>query len=113
MQAVVRSEYGDWRKLSLESVPIPALKKDQMLVKVEYAAIDASMDHLMQGDPTLVRLLLGLFRPKHIGVGQSFSGTVVDVGDTQGFLVAGVDRIVNLNWEQSATARAVAPSVMI
>ena len=87
MNAVVRREYGDWRKLSLESVPIPSLKKDQMLVKVEYAAIDASMDHLMQGDPTLVRLLLGLSKPKHIGVGQSFSGTVVEVGDTRGFSV--------------------------
>ena len=87
MNTVVRREYGDWRKLSLESMPIPTLKKDQILVKVEYAAIDASMDHLMQGDPTLVRLLLGLTKPKHIGVGQSFSGTVVEVGDTRGFSV--------------------------
>lgn len=85
--AVVRREYGNWQKLTLESVPKPTLKKDQLLVKVEYAAIDASMDHLMQGDPTLVRLLLGVFKPKHIGVGQSFSGTVVDVGETEGFSV--------------------------
>lgn len=87
MRAVVRREYGDWRKLSLEGVPKPTLKKDELLVKVEYAAIDASMDHLMQGDPTLVRLLLGLSKPKHIGVGQSFSGTVVDTGETEGFSV--------------------------
>lgn len=87
MHAVVRREYGDWRKLSLESVPLPTLKKDQMLVKVEFAAIDASMDHLMRGDPTLVRLMLGLSKPKHIGVGQSFSGTVVDTGVTEGFAV--------------------------
>ena len=87
MKAVVRREYGDWRKLSLESVPKPTLKKDELLVKVEYSAIDASMDHLMQGDPTLVRLMLGLSKPKHIGVGQSFSGTVVDTGQTEGFSV--------------------------
>lgn len=87
MWAVVRREYGDWRKLNLESVPKPALKKDELLVKIEHAAIDASMDHLMQGDPILVRLLLGLFRPKHAGVGQSFSGTVVDTGQTEGFSV--------------------------
>ncbi len=81
MRAVVHDSYGGAEVLRLESVALPDLQDDEVLVRVHAAGLDRGTWHLMSGRPYLLRLLgFGLRRPKHRVPGLDVSGIVVAVG---------------------------------
>lgn len=81
MRAVVQRSYGDSSSLSLESVDVPTVGANQVLIKVHTAALDRGTEHLMTGEPWLVRLAgFGVIRPKQPVLGLDASGVVVAVG---------------------------------
>ena len=51
------------------------------LIKVHAASVNAGDWHLLRGDPFLVRLNLGLFKPKHQILGSDIAGRVEAVGN--------------------------------
>lgn len=80
MQAVVLSRYGSPDVLSLESVPRPAPKADELLLKVHATSVNDWDWSLMRGKPYPYRLMSGLLRPNVSILGAEVAGTVVAAG---------------------------------
>lgn len=80
MRAVVQSEYGGPETLSLADRPVPAPAKNEVLMRVRGASVNAADWLLMQGEPYLVRLAFGLRAPKNPVKGRDASGTIVALG---------------------------------
>jgi NADPH:quinone reductase-like Zn-dependent oxidoreductase len=78
MRAITQREYG-LESLVLSDLPKPKIKSKQILVKVEAASVYAAVLHLITADISIVRLFAGLRKPK-MRPGQSFAGTVIEIG---------------------------------
>jgi NADPH:quinone reductase-like Zn-dependent oxidoreductase len=81
MKAIVRDTYGSADVLRLDDLPVPEVGADDVLVRVEHAAIDRGAWHLMEGKPYAMRLAgFGMRRPKNRGLGSELAGVVTAVG---------------------------------
>jgi NADPH:quinone reductase-like Zn-dependent oxidoreductase len=81
MKAVRAPEYGPADRLRLLEIAKPVLEPDQILVRIRAASVNPFDWHLMRGDPYVVRLFLGLRRPKDGGrLGVDAAGVVEAVG---------------------------------
>ncbi|MFI7430131.1 NAD(P)-dependent alcohol dehydrogenase [Micromonospora sp. NPDC049836] len=80
MKAIVQDRYGPPETLALADVDPPVPAADEVLVRVEAAALNAYDWHVMRGDPLLARLALGRSRPRARIRGRDFAGRVHAVG---------------------------------
>ena len=80
MKAIVQTGYGSPDVLKLKEVDKPAVKDDDVLVHVKAAAINAGDYFSMRGSPWLVRLSVGLPKPKDYILGWDLAGQVQAVG---------------------------------
>jgi NADPH:quinone reductase-like Zn-dependent oxidoreductase len=80
MKAIVQDRYGSADVLELQDIDIPAVGDDEVLLRVAAAGVDASVWHLMTGQPYLVRLGFGLRAPKQRVRGFDVAGRVEAVG---------------------------------
>lgn len=88
MKAIVYSRYGGPEVLRLEEVEKPAPAEDEVLVKVQAAAVNPLDWHYLRGSPFLVRLMAGLFKPNNKILGADMAGQVAVVGsEVQGLQV--------------------------
>jgi len=60
MKAVVQSRYGSPDVLRLEELAKPAIKDDEVLVRVRAAAVNSGDWHLLRGVPYVMRVYLAL-----------------------------------------------------
>lgn len=81
MKAVVSRCYGGPEALEYLDVEKPSPGPDEVVVKIEAAAVNPLDYHYMRGSPYLVRLSLGIGRPGDSRMGVDFAGTVVETGD--------------------------------
>lgn len=80
MKAIVRCDYG-LANLKLENVEKPVPDNDQILVRVHAVSINPYDWHFIEGTPYVMRAMgVGLRKPKEIGVGVDFAGTVEATG---------------------------------
>jgi NADPH:quinone reductase-like Zn-dependent oxidoreductase len=80
VRAVVQTGYGGAEVLQLAAIERPRPGPREVLVQVRAAGLDRGTWHLMTGRPYLVRLVIGLVRPKQPVLGLDVAGTVVAVG---------------------------------
>lgn len=81
MRAIVQREYGPPDGLRLETVPVPSVGDDEVLVRVRAASVHPDVWHVVRGYPTVLRLMgAGLFRPKNPIPGIDVAGVVEAVG---------------------------------
>ncbi|MEU1757113.1 NAD(P)-dependent alcohol dehydrogenase [Micromonospora matsumotoense] len=80
MKAIVQDRYGPPETLTLADVDVPVPAADEVLVRVEAAALNAYDWHVMRGDPRMARLALGPTRPRARIRGRDFAGRVEAVG---------------------------------
>ena len=80
MPAAVARRYGTAEVISVENVPTPTPRKNEVLVGVAASSLNALDWHFMTGTPYFLRLIAGLRRPKRIIHGADVAGTVVAVG---------------------------------
>ena len=80
MKAIVQTEYGSPDVLKLREVDRPVVSDSKVLVRVYATSVHAGDWHLMRGDPWLVRLMFGLFKPKIQILGTDMAGTVEAIG---------------------------------
>jgi NADPH:quinone reductase-like Zn-dependent oxidoreductase len=81
MKAIVNTKYGSPDVLELKEVEKPAIKEDEVLVKIYAAAVNAADWHLLRGKPFLVRLMgYGFLKPKKNILGLDIAGRVEAVG---------------------------------
>lgn len=80
MKAIIQTRYGAPEVLRLADVEAPVPKDDEVLVRVRAAAVNIGDWHLMRGIPYVVRLGLGLRRPRRATPGLDIAGDVAAVG---------------------------------
>lgn len=80
MKAIVQDRYGPTETLTLADVDTPVPTGNEVLVRVEAAALNAYDWHAMRGDPRIARLAMGRSRPRARIRGRDFAGRVEAVG---------------------------------
>ena len=81
MKAIVQNAYGGPDVLALKEIDKPVVKDDDVLVRVHAAGLNAGDVFTMRGVPYLVRLVIGLLKPKKNHVpGWDMAGHVEVVG---------------------------------
>ena len=81
MKAVVYTKYGSPAVLQLQEIEKPIPKENEVLVKVYAASVNSSDWDLLKGKPFLVRIIGGLFKPRHKILGADIAGTVEAIGN--------------------------------
>jgi len=80
MKAAVRFKYGPPAEvLSIKEIDKPTPKDDEVLIKV-YAASANRTDHYILIGQLIMRLFIGLFKPKKPFIGSDFAGRVEAIG---------------------------------
>ena len=79
MQAITYHRYGPPDVLELETVELPALGDDEVLVRVRAASVNPRDWHYLRGLPYIMRPI-GLRIPKDGGLGSDMAGQVEAVG---------------------------------
>ena len=79
MQAITYHQYGPPDVLELETVDLPALGDDEVLVRVRAASVNPRDWHYLRGLPYIMRPI-GLRIPKDGGLGSDMAGQVEAVG---------------------------------
>jgi NADPH:quinone reductase-like Zn-dependent oxidoreductase len=80
MKAIVMERYGTPDVLELRDVPTPSPKAGEVLVRVHAASVNDWDWGMVIGEPFIVRLLTGLFRPRVRIIGCDVAGRVEAVG---------------------------------
>ena len=81
MKAIVQTAYGSPEVLQLRNIDKPTVQDDDVLVRVDAAALTAGDYFIMRGVPVLVRPSLGLLRPKkRVVTGWDVAGHVEAIG---------------------------------
>jgi NADPH:quinone reductase-like Zn-dependent oxidoreductase len=80
MKAIIYTKYGQPDVLQLKEMERPTPKEDEVLIKVHAASVNAADWHLLTADIFLVRLAMGLLKPKFNILGADVAGRVEAVG---------------------------------
>ena len=81
MRAFVYSDYGGPAVLRQVAIDTPTPAANEILVKVQAAAVNPVDWHLMRGTPFVLRMSSGLRKPRSVRrIGVDYSGTVAAVG---------------------------------
>src|SRR5713226_9493526 len=79
MKAIVCHNYGPPDVVKLEDIEKPTAADDEVLITVRAASVNP-VDRLYRGRPYLVRIKIGLSKPKDTRLGRDVSGVVEAVG---------------------------------
>jgi NADPH:quinone reductase-like Zn-dependent oxidoreductase len=79
MKAIVYCDYGV-ANLKLADVEKPTPTDEQVLVKVRAASVNPYDWHFIEGTPKIIRLGIGLRKPKDTRLGVDYAGTVEAIG---------------------------------
>ena len=80
MKAIVYHRYGSPDVLKCEEIEKPTAGDTEVLIKVHAASVNPADWHLMEGKPSIARLLFGLRKPKITRLGVDVAGQVEAVG---------------------------------
>jgi NADPH:quinone reductase-like Zn-dependent oxidoreductase len=80
MRAITQPAYGEADVLELRELPVPAPGESEVLIRVRAAGVDPGVWHLLAGRPALVRLAMGLRRPRSLVPGSDLAGTIAAIG---------------------------------
>jgi NADPH:quinone reductase-like Zn-dependent oxidoreductase len=80
VKAIVYCEYGTSEVLKLMDIAKPVPNDNQVLVRVRAASVNPYDWHFIRGTPYIMRLGVGLRKPKDTRLGVDFAGTVEAVG---------------------------------
>lgn len=104
MKAAVRHQYGGPEVLSIQNVPKPQPKPDELLIKVHCSTVNRTDCGILSGKPYLIRAFVGPFKPRDQSPGTDFAGTVEAVGASVTQYQMG-DRVWGLNDNGMASQR--------
>ncbi len=80
MKAIVYCDYGTSEVLKVMDIAKPVPNDNQVLVRVRAASVNPYDWHFIRGTPYIMRLGIGLRKPKDTRLGVDFAGTVEAVG---------------------------------
>src|SRR3954463_5269434 len=79
IKAIVYCDYGP-ANLKVADIEKPTPADNQLLVKVHAASVNPLDWHYIEGTPYIMRMGVGLRKPKDTRLGVDYSGTVEEVG---------------------------------
>jgi NADPH:quinone reductase-like Zn-dependent oxidoreductase len=82
MKAIVQNDYGSADVIKLAEVAQPAMKDNQVLVRVKAVSINAGDVFAMRGNPWPVRFTAGFPKPKNYVLGCDMAGVVEAAGSS-------------------------------
>ncbi len=80
MKAIVQNRYGDSSVLTTKDVETPAIKDDEVLIKVHAVSLNSGDAFSMRGTPYMIRFYVGFPRPKDYILGWDIAGIIEKVG---------------------------------
>lgn len=80
MKAAIYTKYGAPIELQIKEVPKPSPKDDELLIRVHAATVNRTDCAMLRAKPDIIRLMLGLFKPKNPILGTDFAGVIEEVG---------------------------------
>lgn len=80
MKAIVQENYGSFDQLNYLDIEKPKPKKNEVLVKIHYSAINDYDLGMLYGTPFFYRLLFGILKPRHKTPGMELSGVIEELG---------------------------------
>jgi NADPH:quinone reductase-like Zn-dependent oxidoreductase len=80
MKAIFYARYGPLDALALRDIPTPAVKDNEVLVRVRAAALHIGDCFTVRGAPYLMRAYSGLLKPKYGVPGYDLAGKVEAIG---------------------------------
>ena len=80
MIAAIYRRYGPADVVELQTIPLPLVKPDEVLVQVHYGTVNRTDCAFRSAQHVINRLVSGLIRPRHPVLGCEFSGVVAAVG---------------------------------
>lgn len=80
MKAAVRRKYGSFDSISIESLEDPIPKENEVLVKVKTSTVNRTDCANLTGKPFIMKLMLGISKPRKIILGTDFAGEVIQKG---------------------------------
>jgi NADPH:quinone reductase-like Zn-dependent oxidoreductase len=80
MKAAVYGRYGSPDVLTIDDVPQPTPRDDEVLVRIRAATVGVVDSLARQGSPTYARVHFGLRQPKFPILGSDFAGEIEAVG---------------------------------
>lgn len=98
MKAIAATGYGSPSVFQLQNVQRPAVKPNEILVKIHATTVTRADAMMRTGKPYIGRLMLGMFKPKNQIWGTSFAGIVEAVGTEVSQFKAG-DKVFGENIE--------------
>ncbi|MGO2111398.1 MAG: NAD(P)-dependent alcohol dehydrogenase [Pseudoclavibacter sp.] len=110
MPAWLRRDYGRADGTTREDLPVPALAKGEVLLRVHVTALNAGDIRLLQGDPMLARLAFGFSAPRQPVRGMDVAATVVAVGPEVRDARVGDEVVCELPGGGGFAAYAIAPA---
>jgi len=81
MKAAIYREYGSPDLFEMVDLPIPKIKKNQVLIKIKATTVNRTDTGISSGKYWPMRLITGIKRPKNQILGTDFSGVVEEVGE--------------------------------
>lgn len=92
MRAIVFRDYGDPQEVMelVEDCEIPKPNKNEVLVKIECASVNAADRYIVRANYFIIRMVFGLFKPskKKRILGMDIAGTIQYIGkNVKGFQV--------------------------
>jgi NADPH:quinone reductase-like Zn-dependent oxidoreductase len=82
MKAIIQNDYGTPDVLKLAEVAQPAVKDNQVLVRVKAVSINAGDVFAMRGNPWPIRFIAGFPKPKNYILGCDMAGVVEAAGSS-------------------------------
>ncbi len=96
MKASVNTIYGEPEVLQIKQVPKPVPTANQVLIKIHATTVNRTDCGFRKPEYLLVRLISGLFKPKHTILGSELAGEIEEVGaNVQSFKVG--DKVFGLS----------------
>ena len=81
MKAAIRRKYGSPRQINVEQIEKPTPQADEVLIRVHATTVNRTDCANLTAQPLIMRLVLGLLKPRKIILGTDFAGEVVSTGE--------------------------------
>jgi NADPH:quinone reductase-like Zn-dependent oxidoreductase len=80
MKALIRRKYGAPNLMKIETLKIPELNNNEVLIKVHATTVNRTDCAILMAKPFIMRFFIGFTKPKKIILGTDVAGEIIQIG---------------------------------